>query len=982
MTYKQPPTARPQLSPTLQPIKSTVAATVHDHRIAPESGDDDVRGLISGLSALNPTLVKLGEQYMGAQRDETVEKYRAHAYKEEAPRDALTNNAPVTVPDDVPPAFSEVYINGFKLVRTQRAALEVANGVEQEYLNTRDLPGFNAEGFLKEQRQKAMAGLTDPTQVELMGRHMDELSSKIMSADTNLRVKRHEEERESTMAQLTSTAFKPDMLIEDMHQKATWLIEQGAAIQVQPQETAKALLRRLKSISAEAGGKPELFDVFDRPDSTGRSLRNLAPSLSEEIDAARGAAKSARDRSLMEATMVNRFSVLTALDKLVDEAPEKITPDLLIPHIGKFGISEEKAAAYLDRARDNVANKRLTSEATSAFHTGMLGRYEPSVQQKVLEAQLGPALDATWRAFTDKSGKVSPQVQQESMQHLAEQIMQAHSQARATVPAEPLVRMVSSLVTNLPDAEGPTPGFTAVAELYKALSANPQYRDMYFKGDAEDLMRTYTTLTKDMGLDPKTAYSKAYLANTPEEKERHLAKAKDPEFAKEVHAVSLKAVEGSSMFRMWGLMNGRPENADEVAGWASWRIKEFWRANPHLNQDAVVEKVQRMVRENWIMDGESQQAIRVPAGQSSALAQEAFTDYTKELKGRLSATGMFPEGSYIKYAKVGDEGTYRVEIWNGSMVNLIEPEKPLTLDRIVNRYKLKTNLQRDEALQVKSVLHSLRNGMPADLPDPVLTKKAANAGMLTKGDLALLSAQRRKATFEGTSKLWPLGDPEGSNTLEGRRGTLAIDPKLTAKTAIDLAMASHITPNHLDLAASLVATREGVALKAYQDPAKGAGANIGAGYNLTANAATVDADLTSVGVPKERLQDVKTGKASLTPGQVKQLISIAVGRIEPQVQKVAESVKPGLWSSLAPQQRAVMVDIAYQAGPNGAAQYVKAWQALATGDKAAFGRELKTYYTDKTSGRKVEDVRALDLRSSMLLGPSAWKARLMVSSKQ
>ncbi len=74
---------------------------------------------------------------------------------------------------------------------------------------------------------------------------------------------------------------------------------------------------------------------------------------------------------------------------------------------------------------------------------------------------------------------------------------------------------------------------------------------------------------------------------------------------------------------------------------------------------------------------------------------------------------------------------------------------------------------------------------------------------------------------------------------------------------------------HLDLAASLVTVREGVMLSAYGDPAKGAGLNVGAGYNLKANSATVAADLKAVGIPAERVADVQAGKASLTPDQVK-----------------------------------------------------------------------------------------------------------------
>lgn len=57
---------------------------------------------------------------------------------------------------------------------------------------------------------------------------------------------------------------------------------------------------------------------------------------------------------------------------------------------------------------------------------------------------------------------------------------------------------------------------------------------------------------------------------------------------------------------------------------------------------------------------------------------------------------------------------------------------------------------------------------------------------------------------------------------------------------------------------------EGVMLNVYDDPAQGAGKNIGMGYNLEANKATVDADLKAAGVDPSLVQAVKEGRASLS----------------------------------------------------------------------------------------------------------------------
>jgi GH24 family phage-related lysozyme (muramidase) len=431
------------------------------------------------------------------------------------------------------------------------------------------------------------------------------------------------------------------------------------------------------------------------------------------------------------------------------------------------------------------------------------------------------------------------------------------------------------------------------------------------------------------------------------------------------------------MFRMWGLLNGRPQNADQVGAWASWRIKEFWKANPHLSEQDVVDKVQRMVRSEWVMDGISGQAVKVPPRFSGPNTQEAITDLTRAFMKTLDKQGNLSDGAYIKYRPMGDNGTYRVEVWNGSYMRGLNT---VNLQQVLTDYNIKMNLQASEAQQMRNTLVKLRAGEAAPMLDPILIEKGVTTGFITSQDKALLNKQRLDSTFArlGSPPAVDLGTPNGNNTLEYARGGLKVDPKLTAQAAMDFAYKGTLgQPNHLDLASSLVTAREGVVLKSYSDPARGAGLNIGAGYNLKANAATVAQDLQSVGVPADRIEDIKAGRASLTPEQAKWLTSLTVKRFEGQVQKEANTAKPGLWDSMTPQQRAVMIDVAYQTGDSG--QFKQAWKALAAGDKAAFGQQLRTYFTDQ-SGKRVEDTRALDLRSSMLLGPSAWRARLKVAS--
>jgi GH24 family phage-related lysozyme (muramidase) len=301
--------------------------------------------------------------------------------------------------------------------------------------------------------------------------------------------------------------------------------------------------------------------------------------------------------------------------------------------------------------------------------------------------------------------------------------------------------------------------------------------------------------------------------------------------------------------------------------------------------------------------------------------------------------------------------------------------KQVDAGQLQRAYFIAKNLQKPEAEALNSALLAAREGKPVTV-DPLLIEKGKSSGFLTGDHVRALTEARMRDTFaphQGT-QAFTLQPPTGNNTLAPK-----MDKETTVGQALDFAFSNSLgVANHMDLAASLVTAREGVVLSAYNDPAKGAGMNIGAGYNLKGNAKTVDADLRSIGVPAERLADVKEGRAALTGDQVKALTKLTLKRVEPEVIKTAERTKPGLWASLTAQQKAVMLDVAYQTGD--ASQYTKGWAALAAGNGEAFKAELKTYYTNR-KGERVEDARALDLRSTLLQGPSAWKARLKVASK-
>lgn len=980
MNDNQALTGRPQAAPTLQAQKLTPVARVNEHVAAAEAVNSDLVGLVQGLQSLNPELQKYSNAQRQEERSARVSQAEADAYKVEAPRDALTGSA-VPMPEDLPPAYNELYATAYKRILTQRAASQTATDIASEYASTKDTEGFSATTFLKEQRQKALAGLTDPQQVEVMGKHLDEVGQRVQAADNQRLLIQHQENSKATMGQLALTNLTADQSPDEMLDKANYLVAQGATIQVHPSATVKSIVQRLAALSRDSQGKPELFDVLDKPNAEGVTLRSLAPDLSTEIDVAKEHAHNQRERRIHEETEGNRFGMRVVLDRDLDLAPATITVDRVKDMVGKNMLTAEQGASYVNQARDRLTKLALGEEASRAYDEGILGRYEPEVQKKVLEAKLGPVITATWKTLMG-GPEVPAAERQAAGQQLAEAIMQAHSKARASIPVEALHRLVGTAVTAMPDANGPSPAFLASAALYKALSGAPQYRDLYFKGDTADIMRSYTTLQGSFGRDDKTAYERAYISNSPEEKERMAKRVSDPAFLKEVEDTARKSVTGASWMRLWGGaagFNGRPQNDTEVGTWVSAKVKEFWKANPQYSQEEVIDRVETMARENWVMDSTTRRAIRVPPSMGGDRTSDAFSDFTKAQLEAYRKRGSITADSTIRYAPIGDTGMYVIQAVDGSMEKSMGQ---VSIQEVLRRYDVKTNLQPEEAKKLRQVSLDLQAGKPIGNVDPVLLSKGRSTGFLSRTDIGRIDIQQNRTlmdSLKGTSQ-FDLGKPTNSNTFLASRGSVKVDHKLTASTALGLLEPGNgiPLPDHLNLAASLVAAREGVVLGSYQDPASGAGQNIGTGYNLKANAATVDADLKAVGVPPERLQDIKEGRAGLTPDQAKWLTQLSVKRFEPKVKAVAEATQAGLWDKLTPPQKAVMVDVAYQTGD--ASQYKKAWAALAKGDTESFRQELKTFYTNQQKQR-VEDTRALDLRSSLLQGLPAWKARLSVASR-
>lgn len=930
--------------------------------------DARLQGLIQGLQAFSPALREWKQRQDAEDHQAAIDQAKAQAETVEKPVDALTGG-PVDVPSSVPPAFGSEFRRTYGETLAQRAALQTRQEIASAYEDQKNAPDFDVNAFLQQQRQKALQGIQDPLLQGVTGAHLDEVEAGIRHDFQALTVKRVDQQRVSAAYQLADgmTGDKSPQQLGQMYHD--FYEPRVGELQVDKAQAASLFLQRLQKLSDAGNGRPELFDAMEAQDSSGLSVLARNPQLQSAVLEAKQHATTMRDRKLHEDTEVARFAELAAFDDDIQNRPETVTLDRVQHAIGPNGLSAEQGASLINRAQLSLAKRAMVQSRDDLASRGQLGMLGEGEQREYMEPRLAGGVQRLWDAATSGDAQGAT--------FAASQLMQAQSRMGATVPVEGLRNLIKTSVSTLPNPQGPSAAFKASAAVYEAMAANPQYRNMYFDESSSKVMDAW--LAHKDGADEKTAYDAAYRTIDPAVAAAARKRLDDPTFQARLQSVTKDAAQGSSFLARWLGGNGRPVNLVDMGGWASLAARKALMDNPDATDSEVAAYVEREAARNWVVDSTSNRAIKVrPDAQGNV--REAFAEFSKDT---LEAHKELPSGSHIEYIPRDDRGSYMVRAMNGMDGRTLGD---ITLQQLVLRNAQKHTMTAAEGDQVWKYKHALETGAPLPDLDPSLLGRAVSIGYLKDDELQAMQQRNGQRILERLRQTpdMGLGKPSGNYTELPRRGSVPVDNQLTSQTALELFGASvpqsAFLPAQTDqttaAASSLVAMREGISLRAYQDPAKDGGTNIGAGYNLKAHAADADGDLKASGVPVEDIQAVKTGSKQLTSDQAKRLLQVSIGRYTQQTKEVADKAAPGLWDRMMPAQRAVMIDLAYQTGNAG--QFHKAWEALQRGDTAGFKQEAKTFYKNQ-AGQMVEDARGTELRAAMLAGASYWKARLQLA---
>jgi hypothetical protein len=176
-------------------------------------------------------------------------------------------------------------------------------------------------------------------------------------------------------------------------------------------------------------------------------------------------------------------------------------------------------------------------------------------------------------------------------------------------------------------------GLQGGAEVYKALSANPQFRSLYFTNDVEKVMESYTSAVNGKA-DPKAAYTTAYQSVSPEAKAAAEKFSQTPEFQR----WSTRTWPSSSPARRScprGSAATRVQNPDFVQAAAATELRSWRAQNPGALARRRADAPRVVHQEQLHPRQDERRRDPHPPGFASGPVQEAFSDNSKAIADKL-----------------------------------------------------------------------------------------------------------------------------------------------------------------------------------------------------------------------------------------------------------------------------------------------------------------------------------------------------------
>lgn len=968
-----------QQSATFQPQERTV-----DTYAGAGQNDATLMGLVDGLKSFNPELQRYTQF---KEQQEATSAFKAGTAQGQLADaglvDAQTGGIKVPPPDDsykVDPAFAQSFSAGYRNSVGVKIGSQVQNDILSGYAENKNKDGFDPEQFLHEQVAQHTAGLTDPAIIEQVSKNVAETAQAVRKDFAQVQFTRLKETANGNISAAMDSVMSPTASPADIYKGLTTVAEplRGQLGTMTRPEFWDAALDKVTNLSLKAGGRPELFDVFDQKDpNTGLTPLQMNPKLQSEVARMREHAVGEQNKRIEQGQQVDFFKTR---QKEEDDADSGTLPtmDDIAHRIGPLGMfkSGSEASAYLDHLQTKAAKAQESVAAVKALDNGQGWALSTEAYNKAMNLKLAGPIGTLMNYATGvTSGDPS---KDPNVQMSLQQMVQSGARAGRSEPIPQLKALVDGTLHALPTKDGnPSSQFNTVAAMYGGLP--DQLRSAYFDDKAQALFGSYKSQV-DSGVDPATAYQNAYRSISPEAKKAAELRMQDPKWkADTAKSVQNITVDFANKIPLVGrLFGGTPQNTQASEGWALVQANAYYQRNPDATPDQAKAYLQEQYKATHVFDSTNKIDVEVPPGRASDQTAEALAAYVQKAQAKYGVDDM--QVGLTNYK----DGNYQLALFkNGQMVGMANPQVPF--EQIIKDHGSTKAFTPDEQAGMAALTDKLNKGTATaqDLTDNAeVLAKARTLNMVNDTTLGKIKTIQSKAFDGALSNAFNLPvDPKlgggwfGTNTANfaGLSGS-----RLTGKgSTIQVQQADQFLQSG-QLSASTIAMGEGFVSKAYPDPNPKAGLNIGYGYNLNANADTIAEDFRRAGIPSTSIEGIKSGKVEITPEQGARLLQAVVPRYEQRAKDAVEAAHPGLWKMVSEGQKAALVDVAYQVGD--VAQFKKAIGALARKDLPAFQEALKVTYHDK-NGNQQEDQRRNKLRNLMMNGVSSWGQGLQEASR-
>lgn len=926
--------------------------------------DATLNGLIDGLRAFNPAL----DHYVNLENQkDATQAFKAGTsagqLSDAGLIDAQTGGIKVPPPSAdsrVDPAFTDTFAQGYRNAVGLKIGNQVQTDILSAYQEHKNQDGFDPEKFLHEQVAQHTAGLTDPAIVDQVSKSVATTADSVRKDFAQVQFQRLKETAFGNFSAVADGVLDPTKSLQQMWDGVQQTLEpmRGQMGMMTRPEMADMLLDKINNLSSQAGGRPELFDLFTqfKDPHTGLTLQQMNPKIQSEVTRLQHRALEEQNQRIEQAQQTDFFKRTVADEEAASQGKQ---PDIndFVNRIGPLNQFKSAGAALAEyrRLQSMADAAQQNVQAVQSVGTGTAWALDKKDAQAALDTVQQPDVNTLMQVASGKVGGDPSQIPQ--VQQAIKSIVDITGRSgRSDIANSKLKALIDGTVNAVPPKDGaPSSQFKLAAALYAGMP--DQIRSLYFDEKASNVFGSYVQ-QRSSGVDDSQAYHSSYQTVSPEAQKMAKEITSDPQWktkvAKEVSGLTTSWYQRIPVIgRIFG---GSPENEEATSAWARLELEKYYMRNPTASSDQAKTWIQQQVQTNFVYDPINKVDLQVPPNQANDQTQEAIKNYLEKARSQYGED-VSPGLIY------GKDGKYTLAAFiNGAPVHKLAD---VTFGQIMQETASTKLLSTDERAAMSTLKQKLGNGTATsqDLIDnAALLAKATNLKQISDVTQGQIEKVRGDAFSGALNNVFNF--PTMPTSFAGLSGS-----RLTGQgSKIQVNQAGSFLGGG-NFSAALTAMGEGLVLKATPDPNPKAGNNIGYGYNLNANAGTIAEDFRRAGIPATSIDGIKNGSVQITPEQAARLLEVTLPRYTERAKQAVEAVNPGLWMMINQAQKAALTDVAYQVGDVG--QFHKAIGALARKDIAGFNDALKVTYLDKDGNRR-EDVRRNNLRSLMINGPVAF----------